>query len=129
MKPFHSKPEEHSVFLAGDLTHLIEVLHPQRHGVSLPYSLAHAYLEPGGCSLPHRLLTSEELYYFLSGEGVLVIDGERFEVGAGHAVLVPAGARQFLNNTGSQRLVFLCIVSPPWRAEDEEVEPRSASPV
>lgn len=122
MHPLHVRPNDSPVFLAGDHTHLAEVIHPQRHEVPLSYSLAKAWLDPGETSLPHRLSTSSELYYFLAGKGVLTVDALRFKVCEGHAVLVPAGARQFLENTGTERLIFLCIVSPPWQQADEQIE-------
>ena len=108
-------------FVAGDETLLREVLHPERDGAALPYSLAHAALGPGKRSLPHRLRGSE-VYYFLRGRGKMHIDGESSDVRAAQVVYVPPGASQFVENTGDGELVFLCIVHPAWRAEDEEVE-------
>jgi hypothetical protein len=42
------KLTESACFDAGDLTHLRELLHPSKDGVNTMFSLAHAYLEPGG---------------------------------------------------------------------------------
>ena len=36
-------------------------------------------------------------------------------------VYVRPGAVQHVENTGAGELVFLCIVDPAWRAEDEEI--------
>lgn len=108
-------------FLAGDHTLLKEILHPANDALELPYSLAHAYLNPGCASLPHQLKQSSELYYFINGRGTLHIDTKQYPVKAGSVVLVPEGATQHLVNTGTRRLTFLCIVSPPWRAEDEHL--------
>jgi mannose-6-phosphate isomerase-like protein (cupin superfamily) len=77
-------------------------------------------LPVGGESLPHRLKTSE-VYYILEGEGVMRIDDEVAQVRAGQTVYIPPGAVQRIRNTGSEELVFLCIVDPAWRAEDEEI--------
>ncbi len=51
----------------------------------------------------------EETYYFLSGEGVISIEGQRLPVRPGDAFLVPAGVAHGLSNTGSGplRLVLL----------------------
>ena len=106
--------------LAGDHTILRELLHPARDAATLGYSLAHAKLKRGASSLPHRLKSSE-VYYFLSGQGRMHVDGEPATVGPGQALYVPPGAVQYLDNTGPDELVFLCIVDPAWRAEDEEV--------
>ena len=40
---------------------------------------------------------------------------------AGDTIYVPPGAPQFVLNTGVIPLVFLCIVDPAWRVEDEQV--------
>ena len=108
-------------FEAGDKTILREVIHPKNDAIELPYSLAHAYLELGEASLPHVLSKSEETYYFLEGEGRLFIEEEEVMVKKGSVVMVPKGARQYLKNTGKKRLIFICIVSPPWTASEEEV--------
>jgi mannose-6-phosphate isomerase-like protein (cupin superfamily) len=42
-------------------------------------------------------------------------------VGPGDTVYIPPGAGQQITNTGRSDLVFLAIVDPAWRAEDEEL--------
>ena len=106
--------------LAGDKTILRELLHPSRDPAAIGYSLAHAKLAQGTASLPHRLKTSE-VYYFVSGRGRMHVDGETTPVAGEQALYVPPGATQHLENTGETDLVFLCIVDPAWRMEDEEV--------
>ena len=49
------------------------------------------------------------------------IDDESCEVTAKCAVYIPPHSTQYIENTGNSDLKFLCIVDPPWRAEDEEV--------
>lgn len=106
--------------LAGDKTILRELLNPARDKAAIGYSLAHAKLVKNTASLPHRLKTSE-VYYFISGQGRMHVDGKSTAVGPEHCVYVPPGATQHVENTGDDDLVFLCIVDPAWRAEDEEV--------
>lgn len=117
----HKNIEELTAFSAGDDTILKEVWHSKNDGIDLPYSLAHAYLDEGHASLPHILHKSEETYIFLSGSGEIIIDDQVLNVKTGSTVIVPKGANQYVKNTGSERLVFLCIVSPPWNEEEEEV--------
>jgi mannose-6-phosphate isomerase-like protein (cupin superfamily) len=107
-------------FLAGDATQLRELLHPDKADLKINYSLAHAVVEPGQTSLRHRLRTSE-VYYILSGEGLMHIDDETASVGPGQAIYIPPHAVQCIYNSGSAELSFLCIVDPAWRQEDEEV--------
>lgn len=107
-------------FLAGDRTLLRELLHPDKQPIALRYSLAHATLPIGETSQPHSLKTSE-VYYILSGTGVMHIEDETQLVEPGDAVYIPPNARQFIHNCGNEPLVFICIVDPAWRKEDETV--------
>jgi len=107
-------------FLAGDSTHLRELLHPDKQPVELRYSLAHAVVHPGDTSLRHRLSVSE-VYYILEGDGLMRIDLEEARVKPGDAVYIPPHAVQCITNVGSTDLRFLCLVDPGWRPEHEEV--------
>ena len=107
-------------FVAGDHTILRELLHPDKQPLDLRYSLAHAILAPGKTSTPHSLKTSE-VYYILAGTGEMSIAEARQQVKAGDAVYIPPNAVQFIRNSGSEPLVFICIVDPAWRQEDETV--------
>ena len=107
-------------FIAGDGTQLRELLHPDKQRLELGYSLAHATVQIGQTSVPHSLTTSE-VYYILSGRGEMHIDDEKQLVEAGDAVYIPPNAKQFIHNSGTEPLVFICIVDPAWRKEDETV--------
>ena len=107
-------------FTAGDGCSLRELLHPDKAELALRYSLAHAVVPPGMTTRPHRLATSE-VYYIMEGEGVMQINGESRPVLPGQAVYIPPRATQNIRNAGTRDLVFLCIVDPAWRKEDEEV--------
>lgn len=116
----HKILQQIPAFTAADHTILKEVLHPDNDGLALPYSLAQAYLEPGTRSKPH-VLKSAELYIFRAGEGIIYVEGKAQEVKGGELVLVPGGAEQYVENTGAEALDFWLIVSPAWRAEEEEI--------
>jgi mannose-6-phosphate isomerase-like protein (cupin superfamily) len=107
-------------FIAGDGTVLRELLHPDKQPLELRYSLAHAVVPIGQTSTPHSLTTSE-VYYILSGRGEMHIDSELQIVETGDAVYIPPNARQFIRNCGEEALVFICIVDPAWRKEDEKI--------
>ncbi|MEM6963706.1 MAG: cupin domain-containing protein [Bacteroidota bacterium] len=117
----HKKLSQIPEFLAGDRTRLKEVLHPTNDQLHLGFSLAHAYLNVGEKSLPHRLAHSET-YYFLQGEGIIYVAGAEKTVEKNDVVYVAPNAEQYVVNTGKDRLEFLCIVSPPWSAETEEID-------
>lgn len=108
------------MFVAGDNTQLRELLHPDKQPLDLRYSLAHAIVPAGQTSIDHALTTSE-VYYILSGQGEMHINDEVQAVGPGAAIYIPPQARQHIHNTGTEPLVFICIVDPAWRAEDETV--------
>ncbi|MBE9180958.1 cupin domain-containing protein [Oculatella sp. LEGE 06141] len=107
-------------FVAGDGTLLRELLHPEKQPLALRYSLAHAIVPVGQTSIVHSLKTSE-VYYILSGMGDMHIDDEMQRVEAGDAIYIPPEAKQFIHNCGSEPLIFICMVDPAWRKEDETV--------
>jgi mannose-6-phosphate isomerase-like protein (cupin superfamily) len=107
-------------FTAGDGTKLRELLHPDKQDIALRYSLAHAIVPVGQVSTPHSLTTSE-VYYILEGEGEMHIGEETSLVKPGDAIYIPPNARQYIRNTGSGPLVFICLVDPAWQKADETV--------
>ena len=107
-------------FTAGDGSVLRELLHPDKSDTAIRYSLAHAKVAPRERTKAHRFTTAE-VYYILSGRGRMHIDAESGPVDAGCAVYIPPGAVQYIENTGRNDLVFLCIVDPAWRRENEQV--------
>lgn len=107
-------------FIAGDGTRLRELLHPDKQDIALGYSLAHAIVPVGQVSVPHALTTSE-VYYILSGSGAMHINDEVQTVVPGDAVYIPPNARQSIRNLGQEPLVFICLVDPAWRKEDETI--------
>jgi len=108
------------VFVAGDDSILRELLHPEKTGLQIRYSLAHAEVRVGQMTKPHKLRAAE-VYYIIAGQGLMHIDEESLEVGPECAVYIPPDSMQYIENTGVSVLKFLCIVDPAWRKEDEEV--------
>lgn len=117
---FIRKLQDCTTITAGDATVLKEILHPDKADLAIRYSLAHAIVPPRQTSLKHRLATAE-VYYILSGQGRMYINELHEAVSATDTVYIPPGATQWIANTGDEPLVFLCIVDPAWRVEDEEV--------
>ena len=114
----HVKDSEE--IIAGDDSILRELLHPEKEDLQIRYSLAHAKVTVGQATKPHRLKSSE-VYYIVEGQGLMHIDKESFEVGPECAVYIPPNSMQYIENTSGSDLIFLCIVDPAWRKEDEEV--------
>jgi mannose-6-phosphate isomerase-like protein (cupin superfamily) len=120
MTILHKKLVGTAAFLAGDHSHLRELIHPRNDPVDVRYSLAHASVPPGSSTLPHAL-TQPEVYFFLSGTGSMTVEGEEITVEPGDTVYVPPRASQSVTNPGPDPLFFLCIVDPAWRAEEEVI--------
>ena len=118
--------EDCAEFTAGDHTRLRELLHPDRQQAAIRYSLAHALLAPGESSTQH-CLNSSEVYYILSGRGLMSIDKEQCAVAPGAAVYIPPNAVQSIKNIGSEPLAFLCIVDPAWQPENEIILEKSST--
>jgi mannose-6-phosphate isomerase-like protein (cupin superfamily) len=107
-------------FIAGDDSILRGLLHPEKTDLQIRYSLAHAEVRVGQMTKPHKLKATE-VYYITAGEGMMHIDDESFEVGPECAVYIPPNSMQYIENTGTCDLKFLCIVDPAWRKKDEDV--------
>lgn len=68
-----------------------------------------AYLEPGTGFEPHKHSDSEEIYYFLEGNGEMDIDGKKIPVGKGICVQIESGESHELLNTGKTNLRFITL--------------------
>lgn len=107
-------------FISGDKAILREILHADKGNFRFRYSLAHAIVKPGKATLPHKLKSSE-VYYILSGRGTMHIDKQSQAVSKDCAIYIPPNKSQYIKNTGKRDFIFLCIVDPAWRKEDEKV--------
>lgn len=80
-------------------------------------SIARARVEPGGTTRWHCLIDTVERYVILHGRGrVEVGEGAPEAVTPGDVVIIPAGQRQRITNTGAGDLVFLALCTPRFRA-------------
>ena len=57
----------------------------------------------------HIHKTMEEIFYFLEGQGIVVLDGKGEDVKAGDRIIVPAGVSHEIRNTGKIELKFIGI--------------------
>jgi mannose-6-phosphate isomerase-like protein (cupin superfamily) len=55
----------------------------------------------------------DQFFRIEEGEGEVMIDGKRTPVEEDHAIVVPAGARHNLINTGDQPLLLYTLYAPP----------------
>ncbi|MFC5662195.1 cupin domain-containing protein [Kitasatospora misakiensis] len=78
-----------------------------------------ARIPPGGVSGEHLHTRTREVYVLLAGEGEVTLDGRRYPIRAGDAVLTAVGTRHGLRNTGSGPLEWLVIELPADPADGE----------
>jgi mannose-6-phosphate isomerase-like protein (cupin superfamily) len=99
-------------------TKIKQYFHPHNTLNGINYSIAQFTLGPGKKSKLHKM-SSSEIYYILEGSGDLKIDEDTHHIEKDDSAYVPPNSKQFIENTGSINLKFLCIVEPAWKVEDE----------
>lgn len=68
-----------------------------------------------GASIGEHLNDKDEIYYVLSGQGELMLDGEYRDVRAGDAILTRRGSRHGLRQQGPDDLVIFVVFQRPAR--------------
>ena len=68
-----------------------------------------ACLEPGKGFAPHTHNDGEEIYYFLEGNGEMIINDKKFQVKKGDVVVVEVGESHSLKNPSANKLRFITI--------------------
>jgi mannose-6-phosphate isomerase-like protein (cupin superfamily) len=92
---------------------------PEEIGGSSKHSFVHVVIPPGKKSPPHFHKESEETYYGVSGRACMQIDGMRFYVDPGTAVLImPGEVHQIWNAEPDVDFEFLTISAPAWVPTD-----------
>jgi oxalate decarboxylase/phosphoglucose isomerase-like protein (cupin superfamily) len=71
--------------------------------------LSSTKLYRGQSTRGHNHPGQEEVYFFVQGSGVMIVDEERFRVGPGSIVLIPDGAFHRVINDGDSNLIFNCV--------------------
>lgn len=70
-------------------------------------------LAPGQAQRPHTHAGQDKFYLVIEGQGRIQIGTAEETVGAGEAVLAPAGTAHGVLNDGTAPLVLLVVVAPP----------------
>ncbi|VBA43875.1 hypothetical protein LAUMK13_04728 [Mycobacterium innocens] len=87
-------------------------------------SLAHATVAAGSETVWHCLENTDEIYFVLSGSGLVFVGSETRAVGSGDTVWIPAGVPQKIRNLGRDPLVFLCACGPAYAPECDKRQVR-----
>ncbi len=80
-------------------------------------------LEPGQSIQLHFHPQLEEIYYVLSGYGVITINDETEEISRGNVVYIPELAPHTLHNTGNVPLRFVTVSVKTSHDKKDEVQP------
>jgi len=71
--------------------------------------LSSTKLYRGQMTRGHSHAGQEEVYFFVQGTGMMIVDEEKFRVNPGDIVLIPNGAFHRVINDGEMNLVFNCV--------------------
>lgn len=103
---------------ASDGAEVIELFGVQCPGIK-HMSLATGSLPPRRKAKAHYHQRSEEIYYIVSGRGIVRIEERTYRVKQGDAVGIPKRHAHSLENTSRKRpLIVLCVASPPFEESD-----------
>lgn len=69
-------------------------------------------LEPGQAQKIHAHADEDKLYYVLSGSGTFTVGDESQDLGEQQMVFAPAGSNHGVENTSSERLKLLVLMTP-----------------
>ena len=79
---------------------------------SFKYVIRKRVLHPGA-AIGYHLQKEDEVYYILSGAGVMQMNGKEFPVTAGDAILTLPGSSHGLKQNGKEDLVLLISYEKP----------------
>ena len=72
-------------------------------------TLSSTFLRANKCTNGHTHAGQEEVYMFISGEGMMEINGKTFPVTEGDVVCIEDGEFHKVYNTGHLGLYFVCV--------------------
>ena len=75
-------------------------------------------MAPGDISLPHRHELFTEIYFLISGNGIMTVNGKELLVETGDTIVINPGEVHFLKNDDGSQLVHLVISNPPFDPGD-----------
>ncbi len=104
-------------FITKDGSTIRELLAHRNSGIR-NQSLAEATVPPGVKTQAHYHPRTEEIYYILSGRGMMFLGSEQRQVGPGDAIAILPGQVHWIENPHEDALVFLCCCAPSYEHHD-----------
>lgn len=113
---FVSNAKDAQPFIGADLSEIRLLVDRANVGI-VSVSLAEATVTAGAETVWHCLEHTDEIYFILSGRGLVFVGPEARAVGSGDTIWIPAGVPQKIRNLGRDPLVFLCACGPAYAPE------------
>lgn len=114
--PITFTPDEKTEFYTDEGCHILECWNSEQDN---DVSIARARVGPGITTQKHKLKNTVERYLILQGYGRIFIgDLQAQDVEVGDVVIIPANCTQSIENTGDEDLIFHCVCSPRFLAEN-----------
>jgi len=115
MKKAVFKEDPAKTYFSGEGCFINELFNEVNHSGG---SIAKATVKPEMITENHLLSDTDEWYYILEGIGEMFLNGQNIgEVKPGETVHIPQNTPQYIKNTGSEDLVFLCFCTPAFKME------------
>ena len=114
-------PKDFPVWQAPNNSRRLNVLVSEDTCAAKTMAAVFFWLHPGHETDPDIHPNSPELYYVVSGEAKLVMDGEEYRVKKGMTVYIPAGVVHQSFNDGDEDLCYFYAFAPP-PSEPSKVE-------
>jgi mannose-6-phosphate isomerase-like protein (cupin superfamily) len=115
MKKAVFKEDPANTYFSGEGCFINELFNEVNHSGG---SIAKATVKPEMITENHLLSDTDEWYYILEGIGEMYLYGQSIgEVKRGETVHIPQNTPQYIKNTGSEDLVFLCFCTPAFKME------------
>jgi len=104
-------------YTTKDHSTIRELLHPDNSDIK-NQSIAEATIAGKQKTSEHFHKKTEEIYFILSGCGVMFLNEKSFEVKEGDSILIKPGEKHCIENTEKTDLKILCCCSPAYQHED-----------
>ena len=104
-------------FITKDGSQIRELL-SHRNSLVRNQSLAEATIAPGCTTESHYHKVTEEIYFIMSGTGLMTIGDSSKRVRPGDAIPILPGEVHCIQNDGEEELKLLCCCSPAYEHSD-----------
>ena len=109
-------------YIAPDQSAAREIASP-RNSRAVRLSIAEIIIPPGVEVHRHYHEVVEEIYYIVSGEGVMWLNGATRKVHPGDAIVIVPGEMHTIRNMTQAELKMIVTCTPPWTPDCSVMDP------